>query len=174
MKKFFIIFLILILGGFSALAVARAGWYPVAIVSPSGGDSEIIWAKTLNKAQRAVVSYYRKLGAQITPSLEKEIKRALLDKIIENMLISKKLGQAAALEQSVVIQKTIANLSQNPQIGAGAAELYGLGLEDFYQLMVVPQAERELLEKKLAEDNQKLDAWLAQEKQTASIIFLVK
>ena len=170
MNKFFIGFIILFIGGFGILGIAQAGLYPVAIIG-----SDIIWAKELNQATSAALTYYAKLGAQITPQIHKEVKRAVLDKITENALILKNLEKdGGRIELEAAVDEILKKYSAMPDLGPAAAQLYGLELEDFYEMVLIPQAQHELLEKKLSAKNQKFNDWLTAEKQAASVILLVK
>ncbi len=169
MNKFFIGFLVLFVGGFGTLGIVQAGLYPVAIVG-----SDIIWAKELNQATGAALTYYAKLGAQITPQVHKEVRRAVLDKITENVLILKDLKKEEGEGLEATLDEILKKYSTMPNLGPAAAQLYGLNLEEFYQMILIPQAQREILEKKLSAGGRKLDDWLAQEKQTASVILLLK
>ncbi len=122
--------------------------YPVAFTS-----DWLITQKQLNKITAASLVYYQKtlsVYATSTPiidaELKKEIKRAALDKMIEDKLIdetlTKKLG-AEKLKKSV--NEKLANLSLNGEIANASQILYNLSLNDFKNLVLTPEAKREIL-----------------------------
>ncbi|MDP3052488.1 MAG: hypothetical protein Q8N22_00855 [bacterium] len=122
--------------------------YPVAFTS-----NWLITEKQLDKITAASLVYYQKtlsVYAAGTPiigeELKKEIKRAALDKMIEDKIIedtlTKKLG-AEKLKKSV--NEKLANLSLNGEIANASQILYNLSLNDFRDLVLTPEAKREIL-----------------------------
>lgn len=174
MKVFLIGFIILMLGGVALGYVAKAGLYPVAIVSPPDGGSKLVWAKTLNRATAAALNYYRQMGARPGLSEIKQIRQATLDKIIENLLISKKLEELGDPGIKAIPQQVIEKYGHRPELAPAAAAIYGLGLAEFYELILIPQAQREWLQQKLAAEGGQFEDWLTREQQAASIIILKK
>lgn len=146
----------------------KSGWYPAAIV-----NSKIIWARTVNKETRAALYYYEKTtGATIN---QQEVRKAAIENMIEKILISKKLQEVLnQVELTASLQDIIDDHLDKPQLEPAAALLYGLKLKDFYNLVLVPQAERELLEKKLAETGENLEGWLQKAQQSANIVYITK
>lgn len=169
MKHFAIIFFLIVFSAVGFLYTIKAGWYPAVIV-----NSKIIWAGTINKETKAALYYYEKT-AGINPDYQ-EIKKAAIENMIEKILISKKLQEVLnQLELTASLQDILDNHLDKPQLEPAAALLYGLKLKDFYNLVLVPQAERELLEKKLTEaGGGSLDEWLQKAKQSASIVYITK
>src|SRR3989344_241693 len=89
-KKFAITFLSLISVGLLTYFIANQGWYPIAIV-----NGKFITERDLRKEYSAAARYYAEafnLG-QETKLLKKEIRRAILDKLIENVLIYDELKE---------------------------------------------------------------------------------
>jgi len=174
MKKFLIIFFLIFGSGLGIAYGFNAGWYPAAFISPAAGDTKIIWAKEVNQVNRASIIYYQRLGAKIDAPTKAQIRLAALDKIIEKALISNQLNALASPELTALVEQILTKYQDKPELGPAAAELYGLSLEEFYKLVLVPQAEREWWEKKLGEEGQTLEEWLAQQKQTTKIVRFLK
>lgn len=123
--------------------------YPVAFSS-----NWFITEKQLDKITAASLVYYQKtlsVYATSTPiigaELKKEIKRAALDKMIEDKIIDetliKKLG---AKELKKLVNEKLANLSLSGEIANASQILYNLSLNDFKDLVLTPEAKREILE----------------------------
>lgn len=173
-KLFWFIPLILISGG---LYFILSDFYPVVLV-----DGQIIEARDFEKDYASALRYYQsvfkiynedatKLDSQ---EIKQELKRATLDKLIENKLIRgnlEKLIENDELKNKVVqkIEKTIKDVD----IQKGVQALYGLSLNDFKERILTPQAEREILEGRLYLDGKKIDEWLKEEKSKVKVIILI-
>lgn len=174
-KVFIIIFFVILSSGFGFLYLVKKGWYPVAII-----NSEIIWGYNLRKEAGAAEHYYQqalsayeKDGAKNTNY--KQIVVSVLENIIERRLISEALKQKMdPIEFMASINDSIAPYAEKPNLEQAALALYGLNLADFYELVVLPQAEKELLEKLLQKEGMSYSDWLSQAKKSARIILLTK
>ena len=174
LNKFFIIFLALIFVGLAGYYVARAGYYPVATV-----NSEIITARELNYEFLVAYQYY---GVLLRDSKEveveskgfrKEIRRAALQDLIEKALIDQELKKRVGGELADLVEKKVKFAQSDPKILGEAARLfYGLNLSDFRNLVLKPQAERELLESHLFLEKTTLDKWLSNSLSRAGVRIL--
>ncbi len=168
MKHFAIVFFVIIFSAVGYLYLTKAGWYPAAIV-----NSKIIWGRSLNKATKAAIYYYKKT-ADVEPDY-KEVRQATLENMVEEILISQKLLEVLnQVELTASLQDILDDHLNKPQLEPAAALLYGLKLKDFYNLVLVPQAERELLEKKMTETGESFEEWLQKAKQSANIVYITK
>ena len=168
MKYFAVTFFIIIFSAFGCLYLIKAGLYPTAII-----NSKIVWAYSLNKETKAAAYYYQKTTGASPDS--REIKRAALENVIEKILIAEKLGrELKETELTASIKNSLDAHLNKPQLEPAAALLYGLNLKDFYNLVLVPQAEKEILENKLKEKGEDFNGWLQKAKQSANIVYITK
>lgn len=174
-KIFTIIFFVILASGFSFLYLVKKGWYPVVII-----NSEIVWSYNLHKEASAAEHYYKQaLSIYEKGAVEntnyKQIIVSVLENIIERRLISEALKQKMEpVEFMASINDSIAPYLEKPNLEQAAVALYGLNLADFYELVVLPQAEKELLEKQLQSEGINYSDWLSQAKKSAKIILLTK
>lgn len=176
MKYFTITFFVIIFSALGFLHLIKIGWYPVAIV-----NSKIIWGASLNKETKAAIYYFEQLlkankkEGEVIEINQSEIKKAALENLIEKTLISKALRQETdGAEIDTRIKEVVDKHVNNPQLGPAAAFLYGLSLNDFYNMVLVAEAEKELFEKTLKERGVDLNDWLTKTKQSANIIYITK
>ena len=143
--------IILWLIGLSILAIfiiLKLNFYPIALTS-----KWIITERQFNKIVNSSLVYYQKTFSVYTTStpiadakFQKEIKRAALDKLIEDKIIDeillKKLGSK---ELEKLVNGKITNLSINDEVANASQILYNLSLKDFKNLVLIPEAKREIL-----------------------------
>lgn len=160
---------LLVVAGLSVLGaifLVADGLYPVAIV---GGTP--IWERTWHKAEEASKNFTNSqalsrggkpinFSARENGELLLDIRRGTLLFLIEDAVIQQKSDEAIegveALSRERVTEAM--RLSTDP---AGAAKaVYGLDLNDFRDLVLLPQARRDILQEVLTEKNQDLDTWL--------------
>lgn len=146
------------------------GWYPIAIA-----NSRIITARTLVRQTSAANQYYTTvLKIQNLPaeSLD-EIKRAALDKLIENALIySELLEKESRANQLVSARLDQLNLDKQ-KIGEVSVALYGLSFSEFRDMVLLPEARKEILvDRLIAGGQQDFAQWLADAKTKASVFIL--
>jgi predicted flavoprotein YhiN len=137
--------------GFSILVIfiiLQFNFYPVALTS-----KWIITSRQFSKIIESSLVYYQKIFSVYTTStpitdtkFQQEIKRATLDKLIEDKIIDevllKKLGSE---ELKKMVDQKLANLSVNDKIADASQTLYNLSLKDFKNLVLLPEAKREIL-----------------------------
>jgi len=142
--------IILCLIGLSILAIfviLKLNFYPIALTS-----KWIITERQFIKITNSSLAYYQKTFFVYTTStpiadakFQKEIKRAVLDKLIEdkiiNEILSEKLGSK---ELEKLVNEKMANLSINNEIANASQTLYNLSLKDFKNLVLIPEAKREI------------------------------
>lgn len=125
----------------------ESGFYP-AVLAPKF----IITSRQFDKVVASSLFYYQKTfsvyatSAPINESgFQKEIKRAVLDKLIEDKItdeiLIKKLGHK---ELKRLVDEKITNLAINNEVAKASQVLYNLSLEDFKKLVLIPQAKTEI------------------------------
>lgn len=170
---------VLILIALSAIATSGAYLilsqsYPVALV-----NWKPIFAKDFNADYQAALIYYKNaleiyaedsavLSADETKA---EIKRAVLDNLIENILIEKKLRQEIGDDKfNEAIANKIEEAVKKGDIQKAIETLYGFSFDEFKERVLAPQAKKEILEGLFKNDFEKK---LKEMKTTAKIIMLL-
>lgn len=142
------------------LFIAIIGWfvlvanYPIIFV-----DLKPISAVDFNKNYAASLIYYKNAletyNNKDTKLLEadeikKEIKRALLENMIENILIDEQLKKEIEIgDLKKLINKKIEEILNSQNLPKAVEKLYGFSFNDFEQRILIPQAKREILESRI-------------------------
>ncbi len=184
MTKNLLLFLLVIFIGITAYYFIHLGHYPVAIVNGS-----LITAKDLNDANTVATRYYISTLAgenlveqalaihtesdPTSPVIQQELRRATLQDLIDKSLISSELNNRIGRGLNSAVASRLNDVNADNEIVAEAAKLlYGLDFASFKEMVLVPQAERELLEGRLFLEQEKLDSWLASAEIAARVIIL--
>ena len=175
-KSSILIFLALMVSGFAVFIAARNGVYPVALV-----NSQIISARDLEKDYNAALRYFHNaiLTYGSDPAIlekedsKKEIRRATLNKLVTDILISQEAEKRLGRELSDVTEKIISQNLNSQNLEKAVSEIYGLGLEDFKKQILVSQAHREILEGKMFANKENFDQWLADASGKARVVILL-
>ncbi len=186
--KSWLIFLILVAFlGAIVIYAAIADTYPVSVV-----NSRFVRASDLNNDLAVATNYYERMkalgtmaGGKITDQYpgKIEIERAVLDKLVEASLIDEELNRRISKEdlQGIIDKKvetavSSSNIAQ-AALGKEVEALYGLQLNVFKKVVLVPQAKREILEgRMLLESKTKdsgFDGWLEEAKSRATVFILI-
>ncbi|MBN2198006.1 hypothetical protein JW698_02340 [Candidatus Wolfebacteria bacterium] len=175
-KKWIILFLLLIIILIGYLIII--GFYPIAFVNRSP-----ITLKKFQKVSEATVFYYQKASDiynsgnnEIINSAEfkKEIERAMLDKLIENILINKELNnQLKSGEIKKIVNEKIKEVLLEKDIKKQVETLYNLSLNEFENELLEPQAKQEILEGRFLLNNINFEDWLKQTKNDSKVIILL-
>src|SRR3989338_11359268 len=167
--KYKLAFLAIMFSGLTAYLFVHNGYYPVAIV-----DSRMILARDFEREFNSALIYYQ--NALATYSDQKidltrvadfvlELRRATLDNLIEDVLISNELkGRLGDSLEKVLVEKL-------PSFNESAAALYGLTPSEFKERVLVPQAHREFLESYLVKEKSNLQDWLGGPKRVGPPFF---
>lgn len=171
---FYLTFLGLIFVGLAGYYLIHFGYYPVAVV-----NTEIISAKDLNYEFSLAYRYYsvvlgNKHGYDVeSREFRRELRGAALENLIEKSLIYKEAKARIGRELERLVDNKINKEITNQQSVEEAAKLlYGMNLADFKELVLVPQARKEILEGRLFLEKKDFRNWLAQTKNSASVFIL--
>ena len=151
-KTFLLVFFVMMAAGFGLFYFFRLKLYPAAIVNGAW-----VGARELERRSHAAAQYYDKalltykLEDGTTPprdAVEREIRRAVLDKLIENIIVSEELRTRLGEEEArAAVERKVNGASfKTDEVASAVKELYGFTLDEFRDIILVPQAERELLE----------------------------
>lgn len=163
MFKYLFLFLILLLFGWGSYFTINKQFYPAAII-----NFNIISFRNFENSFSSALSYYSKIKKPEVDeeTFKKEVRRATLDKLIENELIYENISNAE-------IENQIASLlAQNQNLEKGAKAAYGLSPEVFRNFILKPQVASELLQAKLKDKGEDFANWLKNKKNTANIFLL--
>lgn len=171
-KKFFIIFGSMVGLGLIGYYFIHSGFYPVAFV-----NSSLVSARNFDEASASVMRYYSQTlkieGNERLKQARQEIRRATLDKLIENELIYNALDGKVGSNLSGLVENKIKNLKiESSNLKEAVSDLYGLSLERFKELVLEPEAWEELLTDELRSNKSDFNEWLKKERGEASIIIL--
>lgn len=152
--------------------------YPVAYV-----NGQPISARNFNNDFNIGIHYYQteaqtydKAGAAAinSPEVKQEIKKAVLDKSIENILILNELEKRLKnSELGQMVENKIGEILNGQDIAKQVATIYNLTLDAFKERILIPQARLEILQARLALENINFDDWLKNAKKQARMIILI-
>lgn len=171
-KKFFVVLVSMVVLGLSAFYLIRLGFYPVAMV-----EGRFIGARRFEEAVGVAYHYYVKgLGSQASKEIQEqltyeELRRATLDKLIEEELVLRELKNRVGSDLSDIVESKLNNLDFSaPDFEKAVLALYGLSVQRFKEMVLVPKAREEVLEGRIFKDGSKdLIAWLKDRKQKARV-----
>ncbi len=173
-NKYFIILLSILFLGLGSYYLVHFGYYPVAFV-----NAKMILARSMNNDFVAAYQYYGNVlaaqGADVkSEGFKRELNRQLLNRAIDNILIDGGLKTIVGNDLAQLVENKLSapNL-QSPELAQSVQSLYGLSLPEFRNLVLVPQAERELLEGRLTLEKKELAAWLNEARGLARVMILL-
>ncbi len=161
-----------------ALAVlVAAGRYPVMVV-----NGKLITAARFEKnyASAAILHNNQlKINAESPEALEvlkrvtpAELGAEVLDTLVVAALVERGASREAGGDLRALVETKVSEFANDPQVQSGVQTLYGMGYADFRSEVLVPAAERDILEGRLYLRGQSYDDWLASERKAASVYVL--
>jgi len=174
-RGFYAALVLMVIIGLTIFYIIQIGYYPVAVV-----NSNFVSAKSFSNAASSAHHYYTKAIQSIEDESEEvkfkvnnEIRRATLDKMIENVLIKKELSKRLGSDLAqLVARKTDIPQLKEPNFDDAVFNLYGLSILEFKKLVLVPQAREELLFDSIREDKDDFSKWIKEARENASVIIL--
>lgn len=127
--------------------------YPIIFV-----NSKSISLADFNKNYNTSMTYYEKALKTYkqdekileADEIKKELKRATLDSLIENILIEKTLRQELSKNNlNGLVDKKIEEIIENQNIQKAAETFYGFSFEEFREKVLVPLANKEILKSRV-------------------------
>lgn len=163
MIKYFIILTMMVSLGWGSYYSAHQNYYPIALV-----NWRPIMAQQLDQAFSSSLGYYGKLKKQgvSDAAFAKEIKRAALDKLIENTIVMHAVASVDVDNQLAAI------LAQNKDLEKNSVVAYGIAWAQFKDFVLRPQIAAELLQKKFKTTKNDYDQWLVEQKKSARVFLL--
>jgi hypothetical protein len=169
---YYLTFLSVIFVGLGFYYLVHFGFYPLAIV-----NGHLVSARSFNNEFLAAYQYYsRVLAGQMDVNSREfrgELRRATLAGLIQKSLISAELKEKVGDDLKTIVYNKIGAGGANTEALERAAQtVYGLSLADFKQMILIPQAEREVLEGRLFLEKKKLEDWLASASKNAKVLIV--
>ena len=171
MKKFYTVFLLLIISAFAAVYFFKIGWYPLAIA-----NSELIWGWQLDKETQSASAYYNQAikTYNIPGVIEEDLKRASLERIIDKIIISNSLKSLEGDKAEGLVNAKIDKYLENNKLESAASALFNLSFKDFIEIILIPQAEKELIEEKVKAENRDFNNWLRIQRNQIKVYLFIK
>lgn len=157
------------------IVLALGGFYPVAVV-----DGSPVFYRTWQRAEGAAIKFAQtsaRMAGQAPPDLSRQenaelllgIKRDTLTFLIEDRIIgisgSRVLNEFEARADAKIEEA----LRASSQVEAGAKLAYGLGPEDFRELVMLPQARKDVLMETFRARGQNYEEWIALARRSTSV-----
>lgn len=174
-KKFFVSAIVVGAIIIFAIVILLGNFWAAAFVNKSAishSDVEDYYNAALHFYQAEVKFKKEDLSYFNSDEARKEIKKAVLQSLIEDKLIEEELNR--------VLDKKILNIMINEKIAKtdfgtdnfskGVEMLYGLSPDKAKEILLVPKAKEEILGVRLMAENKKLEDWLRDKKLASSII----
>jgi len=158
------------------------GYYPVAFVKPADSGWlgwRLVFAKTLDANYSIALNFYKSQlkGNQALnlSDVQDEIKRAVLQSLIESKIIeseiNKKIGTSEFKKQ---IDEKLNKFDLNTdKIKEGAKLLYGLSVEQLKNTVLTEQAKREIAASLFGSPDKNFNDWLSEKFKSSKIIVLI-
>ncbi|MEK7553673.1 MAG: SurA N-terminal domain-containing protein [Patescibacteria group bacterium] len=126
------------------------GVYPIALVGISPimvNDYNRNYSTSLNYYEKALKTYAQDSQVLKADEARQEIKRAVLDNLIENILIEKELKKEIKQKDlNVLVENKIKEISESQITDKAIETLYSFSLSEFKKRVLKPQAKKEILE----------------------------
>jgi len=164
--------------GLSAAYLIRLGFYPIAVV-----DGQMISARIFEEAAGSARHYFNQVANTYLksedrdriPEIGEEIRRATLDKLIENILVYKALADASDIDVNTVVEDRLNSLkTQTPDFEKAVSALYGLTALRFQDLFLVPQARQEILEERVKNEAADWSDWIKAVRKKSKVYVLAR
>ncbi len=165
-----------VLGGMAIYFVSSGGYYPVALVNGEpvlARELRTITDSAFNFYLRAFDTYKKQpISEADAQNLLREVKRATLEKLIEERLLAGEVTSRFGDSLETLLDTKLKSV-ENDNLRQAVSSVYGLSPEDFRATVLEPQATRELLVESFKQKNEDFAAWLAGQKQAASVYVLL-
>ena len=170
MKRYWI-FLSIVSLTIAAAYILREGYYPIAMVG-----NTLLSARNFSKQFEAAKTYYRKAqevyGVSSTlPTANLE--ESVFEDLIENALIHSEVEKEIGREAPHMVAERADSFLKDSELISAAEAVYGVSREEFRDMVLIPQAEREILTGKLFLRGTGLADWLLKAKQNERVLLLV-
>ena len=169
----YIFFIALLAFGLFGAYLVSIGYYPVAF---AGG--QFITARQFHDTYGAASIYSETYLETYYPTSTPEdlddkaslLQAAVLDQLIEEAIVSQELHKEVGSDFDVLVSEKVNKFDSSDNLRSAADQLFGLSYDDFKDRVLVPQAEREVMEGRLFLKGQTFDPWLSSVKKSKRVL----
>ncbi len=175
-KKFLIVYFFVIAISVSGYLYYRSDLFPAVFV-----NWNIVTQKTINEYYNLSMNYLSKTvplynsdpKALESQTTRKEIKAAIIEKMIEDILIYKEVKSRVGNELDTIANQKIDNALKEKNIEDAVNTLFETTMMDYTQKELKPQAYKEILQGRMTLTNEDFDKWLENSKAKANILIFI-
>lgn len=174
-KTIIIISLILAVSVGAYIIISRS--YPVVLVGNrtiSAGDFRDYYNGAYKYYQNALELYAKDTAVLNAEETKKEIERAVLDGLIEDVLIDGELRRMMSKDEiNRIVEEKISKIGDSEKISRDASVLYGFSAADFKKKVLIPQAKSDILRDRIFLENGNFEEKLKELKRNAKVTILI-
>ncbi len=166
----YVIFFSIVAVTVAGVLFVRAGYYPVVLV---GGD--FLFARDFWNQYRAARTYYEKSRAMYGVSSTvpvADMERAVLEAMIEEALVRSGVRHEVGADVDHLVSARVDSFLSDTDLVRAADVAYGVSAREFRAIVLVPQAEREILTGKLFLRGEEFQDWLEEAKRNERVLML--
>ncbi len=174
-KKFFLLVLggVIIVCGYLVITksypIAFVNWRPISL-----GILEKDYGFAIYYYKKALEIYSKDSSVIDSGEAKREIKRAVLDKLIEDSLIQQELEKRLkSNDVKKMVDNKIGESLKETDINKKVETLYGLSLDDFRKRILEPQAKQEIFEARLSLENKNFSEWQKEARGQAKVMIFL-
>jgi hypothetical protein len=106
-------------------------------------------------------------------STQKEIKRAVIEKLIENKLIYNEAKKRAGNDLESIANQKIQNALNGNDISDAINKMFGISVDSYIKEELKPDAYKEILQGRMTLTGENFDNWLENAKNNAKVLILL-
>lgn len=157
----------------------RSDSWPAILVNWSAisqKEIESYYDSSINYYDKALIAYGSDPTILEKENAQKEIKIAVMEKLIENKLIYAEVKKRVGKDLEEIADQKIENATKNVNMQeqeTAVSTVYGMNFEDYKEKELIPQAYKEILEGRMTLTNEDFNKWLADAEKNAKIFILI-
>jgi hypothetical protein len=138
-------------------------------------NGQIITAREFSSTFRAGMSYSQEFFSMASSSVSStspspaELQAVVLDQIVENILVSQEIERELGPDAKQLTDAKVARYDGSRKLHEAAARIFRIPYQEFAQILLVPQAKRELLVGRLFLREEKYEDWVQKARREASV-----
>ncbi|TSC96655.1 MAG: Uncharacterized protein Athens071426_8 [Parcubacteria group bacterium Athens0714_26] len=177
LKIAIVVFLGFIAFGLGLYGLSVRGYYPVIAVNYhfiSAAAADKYYGSAVNYLRGTIVASKADPAALDDKNQLEEIRRAVLDKLVENSLIYQEVKAREKENLDEKVKKKIEQVGDLDKLKEKAGVVYGLTSDDFVNLVLIPEAYREVLQDDMLSVREDFNEWLQEVKRKAGVFVFKK
>lgn len=173
MRKIILYSLGVLLVAIVANFLLQKGIYPIASVNKKiipQEEFKLSYAAALKYYEAAIRTYGQSPDDFDRDAFATELQKVTLDSLIEQHLIHQGLVAAYGENQVVqLVEEQLKNASSSEALSDEVVTIYGISLDVFKDIVLIPAAERDILSEALKKEGVEFSVWLAQVRAEAKV-----